>query len=438
MTDRYVGDYVLPMDDGCSLYSPGFVDMAAGRVTAAGPSGQALPLGAGDTEHRLGGLLMPGLVNCHAHSPMTVLRGAGEGLPLSRWLHEVIWRREAYLAPEDVRVGMLVGAAEMLQAGITTSAEMYFHAGAVAEAALEAGLRTLIFPAVAEAPGWERFGTAGDMVRGALALREALSAEELVEVGLGPHAVYTLSDSALREVAATAVGAGTPVHIHLAETRGEVDAVAARTGRTAAAHLEHLGLFAARVTAAHCVWLSEGDGRLLAEHGVGVAHCPGSNAKLASGIAPVAALRREGVRVGLGTDGPASNNNLDLWEEARLSLLVARLRSLDPAALGLEDALRMATSEAAAALGREDIGALVPGRRADMIRLSLESIVYDPILEPPDVLAHLMWAGSAADVTDVWVGGRWVVADRTCLTVDTGSARSRLRAVARRLAAGGV
>ena len=434
MIERYLADHVLPMDPGFSLHSPGFVDIAAGRVVAAGPAEQAPRLGRGDAEHRVGGLVMPGLVNCHAHSAMTVLRGAGEGLPLDRWLREVIWRREAVLTPEDARLGMLVGAAEMLLGGTTTSAEMYFHAGAVAEAAIEAGLRVLVFPAVAEAPGWERFGTPSDMVRSALTLRARMAGEDLVEVGLGPHSAYALGDAPLLEVAETAAAAGIPVHIHLAETRTEGDAITARTGRTVAAHLAGLGLFAARTTAAHCVWLTSADIALLAEHGVGVAHCPGSNGKLASGVAPVVAMRRAGIRVGLGTDGPASNDNLDLWEEGRLALLCARLRDLDASALALEDALRMATSEAAAALGRDDIGALLPGRRADMIRLSLENIVYDPVLQPRDVLAHLVWAGSSRDVTDVWVGGRRVVDGRVCRTVEVEVARAGLRAAARRLA----
>lgn len=437
MIERYLADHVLPMDEGFSLFSPGFVDIAGGRVLAAGPLGEAPPLGPGGATHRPGGCLMPGLVNCHAHSAMTVLREAGEGLPLGRWLREVIWPREARLTPEDAHWGMLAGAAEMLQAGITTSAEVYFHAGAVARAAVAAGLRTLVFPAVAEAPGWERFGTPSDMVAAALSLREELAGEDLVEVGLGPHSAYTLGDAALRAVADTAVSAGMPVHIHLSETAAEDEALAARTGRTAAAHLAGLGLFAARTTAAHCVWLGEADVALLAEHGVGVAHCPGSNGKLASGLAPVAALRRAGVPVGLGTDGPASNDNLDLWEEARLALLFARLREREAGALGGEDVLRMATGEAAAALGRHDIGALVPGRRADMIRLSLDRIVYEPVLDARDVLSHLVWAGSSMDVTDVWVGGRRVVADRECVTVDLAATRAGLRAAARRLAGGG-
>jgi len=432
--DRYLADHVLPMDAAFSLHSPGFVDVSDGWVAAAGPRSQAPPLGPGDAVHSVGGLLLPGLVNCHAHSAMTVLRGAGEGLPLDRWLGEVIWPREARLTPGDARLGMLVGAAEMLQGGITTSVEMYFHAAAVAEAAVAAGLRTLVFPAVAETPGWERFGTAADMIRGAVALRESLAGEDLVEVGLGPHSAYTLGDAALREVAETAFALAMPVHLHVAETRTEGDAVAARTGKTVPAHLEDLGCLVPRTLAAHCVWLTDEDITRFAAHGVGVAHCPGSNGKLASGLAPVVALRRAGVAVGVGTDGPASNDNLDLWEEARLALLYARLREGDAGALGVEDAFRLMTSGAAAALGRDDIGALLPGRRADMVRVSLGDVVYDPVLEPRDLLGHLVWAGSRRDVTDVWVGGRRVVEAGACRTVDVDRARAALRAAAGRLA----
>jgi 5-methylthioadenosine/S-adenosylhomocysteine deaminase len=382
----------------------------------------------------VGGLLLPGLVNCHAHTPMTVLRGAGEGLPLHRWLREVIWPREARLQPEDARRGMLVGAAEMLLGGITTSVEMYFHAAALTEGALAAGLRTLVFPAVAEAPGWERFGTPAAMIRDAVSLRRALAGEELVEVGLGPHAAYTLSDAALRAVAEAAAEEDMPVHVHVAETATEGDGIRARTGKSVPGHLAGLGFFGARTLAAHCVWLDSGDIALLAAHGVGVAHCPGSNGKLASGLAPVAALLRAGVAVGVGTDGPASNDNLDLWEEARLALLYARLREGDAAALGVEAALRLMTTGAARALGRPDLGALLPGRRADMVRVALDDVVYDPVLSPRDLLGHLVWAGSRRDVTDVWVGGRRVVADGRCLTVDLPRERAGLRAAAARLA----
>ncbi len=434
MIERYVADHLLPMGPDFSLHSPGFVDVAAGRVVAAGPLAQAPVPAPGDPVHRIGGLLLPGLINCHAHSAMTLLRGAGEGLPLDRWLREVIWPREARLTPDDFRRGMLVGAGEMLLGGITTSVEMYFHAAAVAEAAVAAGLRTLVFPAVVEGPGWERFGTATDMIRAAVALRESLAGADLIEVGLGPHSAYLLGEAALREVAEVAGALAMPVHLHVAETRSEGDGVLARTGQTVPAYLAGLGFFGRRTLAAHGVWLTPEDIALFAAHGVAVAHCPGSNGKLASGLAPVVALRRAGVAVGVGTDGPASNDNLDLWEEARLALLFSRLREGDAGALGVEDALRFLTSGAAAALGRDDLGALLPGRRADMVRVSLDDVVYDPVVTPRDLLGLLVWAGSRRDVTDVWVGGRRVVEAGTCRPVDLERERAGLRAAAVRLA----
>ncbi len=273
-----------------------------------------------------------------------------------------------------------------------------------------------------------------EQIAATIELRDAWRGEELIEIALGPHSAYTLDEGALREIGRLAAAESMPVHIHVAETRTEGDGVAARTGRSVPAYLADLGVFDGRAIAAHCVWVDGPDIRILAEHGVGVAHCPGSNGKLASGIAPVTALRRAGVKVGIATDGPASNNNLDLWEETTLALLLARLGNRDAGALGVRDALEMVTVEAAAALGRDDIGTLVAGSWADMIRISLDDIVYGPILEPQDVLSHVVWAGSARDVADVWVAGRRVVADRECLTVDVGRIRDEAGQIARRLA----
>jgi 5-methylthioadenosine/S-adenosylhomocysteine deaminase len=436
MTDRYLADHVLPADDAMSLHSPGFVDVAAGRIVATGRVADAPGLDADDTEHRVGGLLMPGLVNDHAHSAMTVLRGAGEGLALEQWLQEAIWPREGRLDAEGVRTGMLLGSAEMLLGGITTSNEMYFHPDAVAAAADEAGLRCRVGVAVVDAPGWERFGPIDAQIHHTVRLRDEWTGSDRIEIAFGPHSAYTLSSDALAEIGRLAVAERIPVHVHVAETRSEQELSRETSGKTVAAYLADLGIFEAPATAAHCVWVDESDIGILAEHGVGVAHCPGSNGKLASGMAPVVALRRAGVAVGISTDGPASNNNLDLWEEATLALLYARLRESDPIALGVPDALRMTTVEAAEALGRTDIGALAPGRWADMIRISLDDLVYDPVLEPGDVLSHLVWAGSSRDVTDVWVAGRQVVADRTCLTVDVERIRAEAREVARRITAG--
>jgi 5-methylthioadenosine/S-adenosylhomocysteine deaminase len=436
MTDRYLADFVLPMDDALSLHAPGFVDVADGRVVASGAVQSAPPLGTGDSVHGVGGLLMPGLINDHAHSAMTVLRGAGEGLVLEQWLQEAIWPREGRLDSEGVRTGMLLGVAEMLLGGITTSNEMYFYPDAVAEAVDRGGMRSIVAAAVVDAPGWERLGSVDSQVADTLRLRDAWIHSDRIEIGFGPHSAYTLSTGILGEIGRLAVAEEMPVHVHVAETRFEADLSLERSGTTVPRYLADLGLFDARTIAAHCVWVEDSDIPIFTEHRVGVAHCPGSNGKLASGIAPVVALRRAGIPVGIATDGPASNNNLDLWEEATLALLYARLRDLDPVAIGVPDALRMVTSEAAAALGRHDIGALVPGRWADMIRISLDHLVYDPVLEPGDVLSHLIWAGSSRDVTDVWVGGRQVVADGECLTMDVDRVRAEAREVARRIAAG--
>jgi 5-methylthioadenosine/S-adenosylhomocysteine deaminase len=432
MITRYLADHVAPMDGGLPVHSPGFVDVEGGVVAAAGavPDAPALPAGA--VVEQVGGLLLPGFVNTHAHTPMTVLRGAGEGLPLDRWLREAIWPRESRLTPDDVAVGMALGSAEMLRNGVTTTNEMYFFPEAMVEGARRAGIRSVLGAAIIE--GLDRFGSPSEQIESALVLSRSLRGDPLVGVALGPHSAYTLQDSVLEQVAEAGVAEDVPVHIHVAETRHEGDGVAERTGSTVPRHLEALGVLDARVIAAHCVWLTDDDIAVLAGAGVGVAHCPGSNGKIASGMAPVRALRSAGIPVGAATDGPASNDDLDVLEEARLALLYARLREHDAAALGFMDALAMITCEAAAALGRDDIGALSPGTWADMVRFDVEHAEYAPLLEPADVLGHLIWAGSRRDVTDVWVAGRRVVEGGRVLTLDVDRARAEAGRVAARIA----
>jgi 5-methylthioadenosine/S-adenosylhomocysteine deaminase len=429
---RLVADVVAPMGGAAGVHAPGFVDVADGRIAAVGDLSAAPVLPDGATVERIGGLLLPGFLNGHAHSPMTVLRGAGEGLPLDRWLREVIWPREGRLTPDDVRTGMALGGAEMLLNGITTSSEMYYYPEAVAEGAVSVGIRSIV--AVAVVTGLDRFGTPDGQLAGAVELRNRMAGQPLVEVALGPHSAYMLDDAVLGAVRDTALANEMLVHIHVAETRDEGDAVEERTGRTVPSHLDDLGMLETRMVAAHGVWLTAGDIDLFARHGVGVAHCPGSNGKLASGIAPVRAMRAAGSAVAVSTDGPASNDNLDVVEEARLALLYARLREHDASALGTGEALRMITSEAAAALGRDDLGALEAGRRADIVRFSLERPEYGPVTDPSEIPAHLIWAGSARDVTDVWVEGRRVVADGEALLVDVAALQAEAASIAQRIA----
>jgi 5-methylthioadenosine/S-adenosylhomocysteine deaminase len=437
---RLVADAVLPCDGTGAVHRPGAVDVDdTGRIVRVGPV--ATPAQSGEdsgewTVRWVGGLLMPGLINAHAHGPMTLLRGQGEGLPLDRWLREVIWPREARVGPDDVYWGMTLAAAELLRFGVTTSVEMYFHDDLLAQAVDDAGSRCVVSPGIVVAPGWERFGTWADRIEWTLRLRDRYADHPRIEVGFGPHSAYVLPDEALVAVGEAARAAGAPLTVHLAETEHEGDEVSARHGgATVPQVLADLGLFDVdRVLAAHGIWLTPKDVDLLAASDVAVAHCPSSNAKLASGTAAVPALRRAGIRVGLGTDGPASNNDLDLWEEIRLAALLARMQEKDPTVLPASEALDLATAGGAAALGRPDLGALVPGRWADLVRLDLDDPGFVPVLSDGDLAAHAVWSVSRAAVRDVWVGGRQVVRDGECLTIDVAEAGRRVQAAAARLA----
>ncbi|HEY9476273.1 MAG TPA: amidohydrolase [Mycobacteriales bacterium] len=422
---RYRADAVLACDESMTVYRPGVVDVRGdGRIAWVGAAPVAPGLPEGWTERRLDGLVMPGLVNVHCHSPMTLLRGQGDALPLSTWLTEVVWPREARMGADDVYAGMLLASAELLRYGVTTSVEMYFHHGALARAVDESGARCVMTPGVVVAPGWDRFGDWARQVDYVQRMYDRYRGHPRIDVGFGPHAAYTLPDQALRVVGERARETGALVHLHLAETEHEGDEVSARHGGGSVPQvLADLGLFEGnRVLAAHAVWLSDQDIELLAGYRVAVAHCPGSNAKLASGVARVAALRTAGITVGLGTDGPASNNDLDMWEELRLAALLARLADRDPTALSAADVLGMATRGGAAAIGRDDLGVLAPGRWADMLRVDLSDPAFVPVLTDADLVAHLVFAAPRRVVRDVWVGGEQVVADGTCLRVDVAAA----------------
>ena len=437
---RLVADAVLPCDGSGTVHRPGAVDVGAdGRIVRVGPvagAAESTPDGAPTEVRWVGGLLLPGLVNAHCHSPMTLLRGQGEGLPLDRWLREVIWPREARVGADDVYWRMALACSELLRYGVTTTVEMYFHDDALAAAVDAAGGRCVVTPGVVVAPGWERFGTWPERIEWIAELRSRYADHDRIEVGFGPHSAYALPDEALHAVGEAARATGAPVHVHVAETEYEGDEVSARHGGASVPRvLADLGLFdVERVLAAHGVWLSRDDIALLAASGVAVAHCPGSNAKLASGTARVCELLRAGARVALGTDGPASNNDLDLWEEMRLAALTARQRERDPTVLPAAEVLHLATSGGAAALGRPDLGALAPGRWADIVRLDLDDPGFVPVLDDEDLVAHAVWSASRSAVRDVWVAGRPVVVDGICTTVDQAEARRQVQAAAVRLA----
>jgi len=363
---------------------------------------------------------------------MVLLRGAGEGLPVSTWLTEVMWPREGRLTAGDVRVAMLSGGAELLSNGITTSHEMYFHSEAVADAATELGLRAVVTPPVLVADDLASFGGWEEQLNAMVEQAERWRDHELVSIGFGPHSAYALPEEPLVRVVELARKSDMHIQIHVAEGRQEGDAVRERTGLSVPAYLDRLGMLDGHVVAAHGVWLEPDDIELFAARRTAVAHCPCSNSKHASGIGPVRALRSAGVAVGLGTDGPASHDRLDLFEEMRMALRLARLAADDAGAMGPAEVLAMATVEGARALGRPDLGRIEAGCRADLIHLDVSSLY--PVVEENDLLTHLVYLGNPAMVRDVWVEGRRVVEDSEVTTIDIARVRAEMIARAKELA----
>ena len=429
--ERLHAPIVLPCDQTCGVLRDAVVDIDdSGRLGYVGPFASA-PRFTG-TVRSLSGILLPGLVNTHAHSPMTVLRGMGGDLPLIRWLEEIIWPAEALLTSSDIEAGMLLGSVEMLRNGITTSVEQYFQPERLIRAVLATGGRMVLGPAVVDTPGHD-WRTQLDEVSARIDV-DGRRPHDRIEIAYGPHSAYTLTPAALTTVADAARSRDALLLLHVAESLAEDMAQRAEYGSVPRL-LAKFGLLEGRTLAAHAVHLSDEDIDLFAAHDVAVAHCPGSNAKLASGIARLPALRAAGVRVGLGTDGPASNDDLDLWEEMRLAALLARLSTMDSAALTAADVLLLATRGGAAAIGRDDIGVLEPGRWADVVHVDTSSEAFAAGLSVPNehLLANLVWAAGVRDVRDVWVGGEQVVADREPTKVDRAKVQADAGAVTARL-----
>lgn len=435
MATRLRAPVVLPADPACSVLRDGVVDIDEhGRIGYCGPTTSA-PAHTGIPVRELDGILLPGLVNTHAHSPMVLFRGMGGDLPLLRWLREVIWPAEAKLQPQDVYTGMVLGSVEMLRCGVTTSAEMYFHAEQVAEAVLASGARVVLGPPIMDLPGLDWRAMLRDIERWIDADGLRFGPGERVELSYAPHSAYTVPVEALGLIAESAAAHGALVQIHMAETAEEDETQRAQYGSVPRL-LDHTGLLDGRLLAAHAVHLSDADISLLAARGAGIAHCPGSNAKLASGIARLTDLRAASIPVGLGTDGPASNDDLDLWEEVELAAMLSRLSTGDATALTAADALLLATRGGAEALGRNDIGALETGRWADIVHIDLDDPTFATGLDVPDhqLLANLVWAAGSRRVRDVWVAGEQVLTagestrvDRTAAQTGVAEAAARLR-----------
>ncbi|MDB5803414.1 MAG: N-ethylammeline chlorohydrolase [Betaproteobacteria bacterium] len=370
-------------------------------------------------------VLIPGLINLHTHAAMTLMRGMADDLPLMDWLHDHIWPAEAkHVSAEFVRAGTELACAEMLRGGITCMNEMYFFPEAAAQAALTAGMRASLGMVVIDFPTAYASDPDDYLAKG-LALRDSLRHEPLLSFCLAPHAPYTVGDASFEKIVRYAEELGLPVHMHVHETADEIAGEFAKTGMRPLARLKKLGLVGPQLIAVHAVHLTPEEIELLAHHGASVAHCPSSNLKLASGIAPVAQLLTAGVNVGLGTDGAASNNRLDMFAEMRLAALLAKGASGDARAMPAHTALQAATLNGARALGLEaKIGSLVAGKAADITAVNLGSPQLQPVYDP---VSHLIYAAGRENVTDVWVGGNHVVNALQFARLDAPSLESSAR-----------
>jgi 5-methylthioadenosine/S-adenosylhomocysteine deaminase len=361
-----------------------------------------------------GCLVLPGMVNAHTHASMTLLRGYADDLPLETWLKEHIWPVEAHLTAEDVRVGAELAAVEMIRSGTTAFADMYFHMDEVADVGEESGLRAALGYGVITV-GKDEEEAREEVREGVEFVREYDGAADgRVSAMVCPHAPYTCDDVTLREAAEAARNEGVTVHTHLSETADEVDDCVDAHGARPPEYLDSLGVLDGDTYVAHGVHLTDEEVEELARRGVGVAHCPSANMKLASGTAPVAAMLEAGVTVGIGTDGPASNNTLDMLKEARHAALVAKNREGDASAVPARAALEAATRGGAELLGT-GAGVVAEGRPADLTVVDLGA----PHLTPRhDLVSHAVYAANGGDVVHTVVGGDVLMEDRRVETMD--------------------
>ena len=388
-----------------------------GRIAAVLPTGEALArFEAGEIVRLDRHVLMPGLVNLHCHAAMSLMRGIADDVPLMTWLQQHIWPAEAkHVGEEFVHDGSLLAMAEMIRAGVTCVNDMYFFPEATARAALRIGMRAALGVIAIEFPSAYAADAAGYLQKG-LAARDAFRGEGSLSFCLAPHAPYTVGDETLKRMAVLAEEIDVPIHCHVHETRDEIAQGLAKDGVRPFERLRRLGVVGPRLIAVHAVHLEEGELDVMAREGVSVAHCPSSNLKLASGIAPVAAMRARGIRVGLGTDGAASNNRLDLLCEARLAALLAKAASGDAAVVPAMEALEMATIQPARALGLDErIGSIAQGKAADLAAVELSSLETLPCYDP---VSHLVYAAGREHVTHVWIAGRKRLDGRKLVDID--------------------
>ena len=426
--------WIIPVEPHDTVLEQHTLLIEDDRIAALLPTAQWQPrVGVSEIDCRHQALI-PGFVNAHTHAAMVLFRGMADDLPLMEWLEQHIWPTEARVASREfVRDGTRLAAAEMLRGGTTCFNDMYFFGDEAGAAAIEAGIRATIGMIVIGFPSaWA--GDVDEYFRKGQAIHDQFREHPLVTTAFAPHAPYTVDDAALRRVATLAEELDVPIHMHVHETAFEVETALARDGVRPLRRLQALGLLSPRLVAVHMTNIHDEEFELLARSGVSVVHCPESNLKLASGFCPAARLLDQGVNLALGTDGAASNNDLDMLGEMRTASLLAKGVAGDPCALPAAAALRAATLGGARALGLDEhIGSLVPGKLADVVAIDLGGLDSQPLYDP---LSQIVYASQRHQVRAVWVGGRQVVANGHLTTLDEAELKHAAVAWRARIASG--
>ncbi len=374
-------------------------------------------------------LIMPGLINSHTHASMVCFRGLADDLPLKEWLTNYIFPAESRMDENLVYRGAMLACAEMIRSGTTTFCDMYLFEDMVARAAKEAGMRAVVGEVLYDAFDSPNGKSPEANIEYGEWLIEKWKGDTLITPAVEPHATYTCSPDFLLKTKALSEKHGVSLIIHLSESKDEVEGIKKQYGKTPVYHLESLGLLDSNLIADHCVCLSNGEIDTLARYGVKVAHNPESNMKLAAGVAPVPEMISRGIVVGLGTDGPASNNNLDMFQEMDMAAKLQKVFKADPAVMNAKEVVEMATIKGAELLGLQDqIGSLEEGKKADLIVIDLNSPHLIPLY---NIYSHLVYAVSGSDVRDTVINGKLVMKNRNLLTLDEEEVMAKVNEIAK-------
>lgn len=407
-----VNAVIITMNEKLEVLKNGYITINDNKITEIG---EGKPTHSNNIYDAQGKIIIPGFINAHTHLPMTLYRGLADDLPLHTWLEDHIWPAEAkYTTSDNVKKATQLGLAEMIKTGTTTFADMYFFADTVAEETEKAGVRSVMGEAILDFPT-NSYEKSEEAIAKAENFVEKWRNSNLINPALIFHSTYTCKKETIQKINQAAQKLNVRLYTHASETKDEVKMVYEQQGKNPVEYLDSLGVLKTGLTAAHCVWTTEGDWELFMQNNTSVAHCPTSNLKLASGIAPITKMIDAGVNVALGTDGCASNNNLDMVEEMRLAALIHKGHNLDPTLLPAAEALKMATINGAKALGLEnEIGSLEVGKKADLLMIDTNNTFMTPIY---DYYSAIVYSMNSSCIDTVLVDGKLLLENRELKTL---------------------